>query len=187
MDYITLLILAIGLSFDSFAVSVISGLSLPRIQFIQASRLALVLAFFQAIMPLLGWGLQNSIRTLIEPVDHWISFLLLGGIGLKMVYESFSKEETQRISNPLQFRVAFFLGLATSMDALVVGFSVGNLLSKIMIATLMIGSITYFASMTGILIGKKTGPHISRYAELAGGLILLSIGSKILLEHLFRV
>lgn len=185
MDYLTLIILAIGLSFDSFAVSVISGLNLPRIQFFQASRLAFVLASFQAMMPLLGWGLQSSIRTLIDPIDHWISFVLLAGIGLKMVHESFSKEETPSIKNPLNFRVAFFLGLATSMDALVVGFSVGNLLAKIMIAILIIGSVTFFASMTGILIGKKTGPHISRYAELAGGLILLSIGSKILLEHIF--
>ena len=187
MDYITLMILAMGLSLDSFAVSVMSGLSVPRIQFLQATRLALVLAFFQATMPLLGWALQSGIRMLIEPIDHWISFVLLGGIGLHMIYESFSKQETQSIKNPLRFRVAFLLGLATSMDALVVGFSVGNLLSKIMIAVLMIGSVTYFASMTGILIGKKTGPHISRYAELTGGLILLSIGSKILLEHLFRV
>ncbi|WP_299580796.1 manganese efflux pump MntP family protein [uncultured Sunxiuqinia sp.] len=185
MDYVTLLILAIGLSLDSFAVSVISGLSLPKIQFLQASRLAIILAIVQAIMPLLGWGLQSGVRQLIAPIDHWISFFILAGIGLKMIYDSFTNRENQSIKNPLNLRVAFFLGLATSMDAMAVGFSVANLFSKLLIAILIIGSTTYFASMTGILIGKKTGPHITHYAELLGGLILLSIGAKILIEHLF--
>lgn len=184
MDYITLTILAIGLSFDSFAVSLISGLSVPKIEFLQASRLAIILALFQAVMPLLGWVLERNVRNFIAPVDHWISFVLLAGIGGKMIYDSLNKTETESISNPLHFRIAFFLGLATSVDAFAVGFSVADLLSKILIAIFIIGSTTYFASMTGILIGKKTGPHISRYAELAGGFILVSIGTKILFEHL---
>jgi manganese efflux pump family protein len=185
MELITVFLLAIGLSFDSFAVSVCSGLNLPHIRFFQAAKIAIFLALFQAVMPLIGWLVGNSIKSLIEPVDHWLAFGLLGLIGGKMIIESFLNSETREIKNPLNIGVILTLSLATSIDALAVGFSFSTFLDKIMMAVIMIGSVTFIASMLGILLGKKTGPKFNRYSEIAGGLILIFIGTKILIDHLF--
>ena len=185
MEFLTILLLAIGLSFDSFAVSVCSGLNLPQIRFFQAGKIAISLALFQAVMPLIGWLVGNSMKSIIEPVDHWIAFGLLSLIGGKMILESFISTEQREIKNPLHIRVILFLSLATSIDALAVGFSFATLLDKILIAVLIIGAVTFIASMLGILLGKKTGPKINRFAEITGGTILIIIGIKILIEHLF--
>ena len=186
MEILTIFLLALGLSFDSFAVSVCSGLNLPHIRFFQAVKIAFFLALFQAFMPLIGWLVGNSMKSLIEPVDHWIAFGMLSLIGGKMIIESFISSETREIKNPLHLRVILLLSLATSIDALAVGFSFAVLLYKILVAVLIIGVVTFVASMLGILLGKKTGPKINRFAEIIGGLILIFIGSKILIEHLFN-
>jgi putative Mn2+ efflux pump MntP len=185
MEFLTVFLLAIGLSFDSFAVSVCSGLNLPHIRFFQAAKIAIFLALFQAFMPLVGWLVGNSIKSIIEPVDHWIAFGLLSLIGGKMIIESFIDSEAREIKNPLDIKVILTLSVATSIDALAVGFSFATLLSKILVAVFIIGLVTFIASMLGILLGKKTGPKINRYAEVLGGLILLFIGVKILIEHFF--
>jgi putative Mn2+ efflux pump MntP len=186
MEIITVLLLAIGLSFDSFAVSVCSGLNLPHIRFFQAAKIAVFLALFQACMPLIGWLLGNSMKSLIEPVDHWIAFGLLSLIGGKMIIESFINSESREIKNPLHIRVILLLSLATSIDALAVGFSFSTLIEKILLPVIIIGLVTFIASMLGILLGKKTGPTFNRYAEIFGGLILIAIGSKILIEHILK-
>ena len=142
------------------------------------------MALFQAFMPLIGWLIGNSMESMIEPVDHWIAFGMLSLIGGKMIIESFIGSETREIKNPLHIKVILVLSLATSIDALAVGFSFAVLLDKILVAVLIIGSVTFVASMLGILLGKKTGPKINRYAEIIGGLILILIGLKILIEHL---
>jgi putative Mn2+ efflux pump MntP len=185
MDLLMVIFLAIGLSFDSFAVSVCSGLNLPNIRFYQAAKIALFLALFQATMPLLGWLIGNSMKSLIEPVDHWLAFGLLTLIGGKMITESFIDSEAREIKNPLLIRVILMLSLATSIDALAVGFSFATLLDKILFAAFIIGLVTFVASMLGILLGKKTGPKCNRYAEITGGLILILIGIKILIEHMW--
>ena len=185
MEIVTIFLLAIGLSFDSFAVSVCSGLNIPHIRFFQAVKIAIFLALFQAFMPLVGWLVGNSMKSLIEPVDHWIAFGLLSLIGGKMVIESFIDSEVREIKNPLNIRVILLLSLATSIDALAVGFSFATMLNKILIAVLIIGSVTFVASMLGILLGKKTGPKVTRYAEIIGGLILIFIGTRILILHIF--
>jgi len=184
MELITVFLLAIGLSFDSFAVSVSSGLNLPQIRFFQAAKIAIFLALFQAMMPLIGWMVGNSIKSLIEPVDHWLAFGLLGLIGGKMIIESFLNSETREIKNPLNLWVILTLSIATSIDALAVGFSFSTFLNRIMVAVIIIGSVTFIASMLGILLGKKTGPKFNKYSEIAGGLILIFIGTKILIDHL---
>jgi manganese efflux pump family protein len=184
MEIYTVILLAVGLSFDSFAVSVCSGLNLPHIRFFQAAKIAIFFALFQAFMPLIGWLVGNSVKSLIEPVDHWIAFGLLSLIGGKMIIESFSSSEVREIKNPLHIKVILMLSLATSIDALAVGFSFSTFLEKIFIAIFIIGLVTFIASMLGILLGKKTGPKINRYAEILGGLILILIGAKILIEHL---
>ena len=185
MEVLMVIFLAIGLSFDSFAVSVCSGLNLPHIRFQQAAKIALFLALFQGLMPLLGWMIGNSMKSLIEPVDHWLAFGLLTLIGGKMITESFISSEEREIKNPLLIRVILMLSLATSIDALAVGFSFATLLDKILFAALIIGLVTFVASMLGILLGKKTGPKINRYAEIMGGLILIMIGCKVLYQHLW--
>jgi len=186
MEILTVILLAIGLSFDSFAVSVCSGLNLPHIRFFQAAKIAFFLALFQGCMPLIGWLLGNSMKTLIEPVDHWIAFGLLSLIGGKMIIESFISSESREIKNPLHIRVIILLSLATSIDALAVGFSFATMIDKILLPVVMIGLVTFIASMLGILLGKKTGPTFNRYAEIIGGLILIIIGSKILIEHILH-
>jgi putative Mn2+ efflux pump MntP len=183
MELLTVFLLAIGLSFDSFAVSVCSGLNLPHIRFFQAAKIAIFLALFQAIMPLIGWLVGNSMKSLIEPVDHWLAFGLLSLIGGKMIIESLISSETREIKNPLNIGVILTLSIATSIDALAVGFSFSTFLNKILAAVIIIGVVTFIASMLGILLGKKTGPRFNRYSEIAGGLILIFIGTKILIEH----
>lgn len=185
MEILTVIFLAIGLSFDSFAVSVCSGLNLPQIRFLQAAKIAIFLALFQGTMPLIGWLIGNSMKSVIEPIDHWIAFGLLTLIGGKMIIESFINSEDREIKNPLLIRGILMLSLATSIDALAVGFSFATLLDKILFAALIIGLVTFVASMLGILVGKKTGPKINRYAEITGGLILIMIGCKILIEHMW--
>ncbi len=184
MNYLTLVIIGLGLSFDSFAVSVTSGLSVPKIRFVQAARLALILATFQGLMPLMGWLLESSVKRLIEPVDHWIAFVLLAAIGGKMIIENLRPHENRVIKDPLKLKVAILLAFATSIDALAVGFSIALLVEKILPAVVIIGTITFLASMTGIFIGKKTGTRFNKYAEILGGTILFSLGLKILFEHL---
>jgi manganese efflux pump family protein len=184
MEIVTIFLLAVGLSFDSFAVSVCSGLNLPQIRFLQAAKIAIFLAIFQAFMPLIGWLVGNGMKSLIEPVDHWIAFGLLSLIGGKMIVESFINSEEREIKNPLQIKVILTLSVATSIDALAVGFSFSTILDKILFAVVVIGAVTFIASMLGILLGKKTGPKINKYAEIIGGSILIIIGLKILIEHL---
>ena len=184
MEILTVFLLAIGLSFDSFAVSVCSGLNPPHIRFFQAAKIAIFLALFQALMPLIGWLVGNSMKSLIEPVDHWIAFGLLSMIGGKMIIESFINSEEREIKNPLHLKVILTLSVATSIDALAVGFSFSTILDKILFAVFVIGAVTFIASMLGILLGKKTGPKTNKYAEIIGGAILIIIGMKILIEHL---
>jgi len=184
MYYITIIVLAMGLSVDSFAVSVTSGLTLPKIRFIEAAKLAFLLALFQASMPVIGWFLESSIKSYIEPVDHWIAFGLLTLIGGKMIVEKLNAKEEKEFLDPMIFRIAVVLAFATSIDAMAVGFSLAMIMEKITPTVVIIGSVTFVASMLGILIGKKTGPNVAKYAEITGGLILISIGAKILIEHL---
>lgn len=184
MSYYAIIIIALGLSVDSFAVSVTSGLSMPKISFFQAIKLAFLLALFQAAMPFIGWLLESSLKRWIEPVDHWIAFGLLLVIGGKMIIENLRGHEEKKILDPMIFHVAVVLAIATSIDALGVGFSLALILDNIIPAIIIIGAITFIASMTGILVGKKTGPSVTRFAEIIGGLILISIGTIILFEHL---
>lgn len=183
MHYLTIFIIAVGLSFDTFAVSVSSGIILPRITFREGLRIAIVMAFFQALMPLLGWTVGQSIESWAKDFDHWIAFILLAGLGIKMIYESFSKEKDNRL-NPLELKVRISMAIATSIDALLVGFSFAFLEYKILYSTIIIGSVTFLVSMLGLLFGKKVGSRLGKRMEIVGGIILIVIGLKILLEHM---
>ncbi len=182
MGFITLLLLAIGLCFDTFAVSVSSGLLRKEIVFLQAVRIAFFLAIFQAIMPLLGWVGGITIKTWIEPFDHWVALGILTILGVKMLIESQKKSEDKNI-NPLDIKVILSMALATSIDAFAVGISFAIIEVNMIMAVLTIGSVTFFASMLGILFGKKTGSHFGQKMEIIGGVILIAIGIKIVIEH----
>ena len=184
-QFITFLLIGIGLSFDSFAVSVSCGLLKREIKFMQAAVIAISLAFFQAFFPVIGWLIGSTLKNLIESVDHWIAFGLLAFIGIKMMIEGIKPDGTLKNFNPFKFSVLIGLSVATSIDALVVGLSFGFLDIPILIPVLIIGIVTFIASMLGMLFGKYIPAKRSHQSLIVGGIILVLIGIKILVEHLW--
>ncbi len=184
-ELITFVFIGIGLSFDSFAVAVSCGLMKPEIRFKNATVIAFSLAFFQGIFPFLGWLIGTGLKDLIASVDHWIAFGLLAFIGIKMIVEGVKENGTLANFNPFQFSVLIGLSIATSIDALVVGLSYGFLNLPILFPVLVIGFVTFVASMLGMLFGKYIPAKRSRQSLILGGIILISIGIKILVEHLW--
>ena len=183
MGILTIILIAVGLNFDSMAVSVSVGLVVNNLRFKQAIKIALVFAFFQGLMPFTGWFIGSKIRDLISDYDHWIAFGLLFIIGAKMVYESFKKEEDKKPLNPLKALVMIGLAIATSIDALIVGLSFAFIDVNIYLSVAVIGTLTFLVSMIGMLTGKKASKLFGKKIEIVGGLILIGIGLRILLEH----
>lgn len=184
MEVLTLLIIAIGLSFDSFAISISCGLVHKDIKFSDAAKIAFLLALFQGLMPVAGWFIGSQVKMYIINIDHWVAFSLLFFIGLKMIIDS-KKEKCDKNINPLKFTVAITLAIATSIDAFIIGIGFALIEVNIYLAVIIIGAITFLISMLGMLCGKKTGEKFGSKMEIIGGLILISIGLKILIEHLF--
>lgn len=184
MEFFTIFLIAVGLSMDSFAVSITSGLVMSKIDFRNAMKIAFSLAFFQALMPTLGWLIGRKIEVYIESFDHWIAFGLLFLIGMKMILESRKANENDRSFNPLNPKVLLLMSLATSIDALVVGISFAFIEYRWFLSGLIIGATTFIISMLGILFGKKMGSRFGNKMEIVGGLILIFIGVRILFQHL---
>ncbi|MCX7986988.1 MAG: manganese efflux pump MntP family protein [Bacteroidales bacterium] len=184
MDFFAVLFVSIGLSFDTFAVSLSCGIKEKNIQFLAATRIAIVFAIFQALMPLLGWFLGITISNYVVSIDHWIAFVLLWIIGIKMVLDAWNHEKNDSSLNINDPKVIISLSLATTMDAFVIGITFAFLKVHIPMVLLIIGATTYIFSMLGMLFGKKLGQHIGNKVEFLGGIILMAIGLKILLEHL---
>lgn len=180
---ITFLLIGIGLSFDSFAVSVSCGLMKQEIRFKQAVPIAFSLAFFQAVFPVFGWLAGKTIHHFINAFDHWIAFGLLAFIGIKMIVEGVKPNGTLQNFDPFRKRIIISLSIATSIDALVVGLSFGFLEMPILFPVLIIGAITFIASMLGMLFGKNIPAKRSKQSLVLGGIILFGMGMKILLEH----
>ena len=178
-----LFVLAIGLSMDAFAVAVCKGLAMERISLKNAGIVGLWFGGFQALMPLIGYLLGYSFSDAIQSVDHWIAFALLGLIGLNMIKESRSCE-TEETCGCLAFKEMFTMAVATSIDALAVGITFAFLTVDIVPAVSMIGVTTFILSMVGVKVGSVFGAKYKSKAELAGGIILILLGTKILLEHL---
>jgi putative Mn2+ efflux pump MntP len=183
MNIFEIFLIAIGLSFDTFAVSVSSGLTISKIKFWQAFKIAVTLAFFQTLMPLIGWITGSQIENLIQNYDHWIAFGLLSLLGCKMVIEGLKNNHEEEKLNPLKTTVLIGMAIATSIDALVIGVSFAFIEINIYVSLLIIGVITFFSSMVGILIGKKVKGSFGNKMEILGGLILIAIGVKILISH----
>lgn len=185
MDLITIFFIAISLSFDSFAVATSSGILLKDISFYNAMKISFSLAFFQGAMPLIGWLAGIEIKQYIESIDHWIAFGLLTIIGIKMIIESLKHESVRKQLNPLDIKVMFSMSLATSIDALIVGISFAVVSIRIIPSVIIIGAVTFIIAMLGILFGKKAGKHLGREMEIIGGLVIIGIGVKILIQHLY--
>ncbi|MEZ5104261.1 MAG: manganese efflux pump MntP family protein [Draconibacterium sp.] len=185
LQLITFIMIGVGLSFDSFAVSVSCGLMKPEIRFHQAAIIANSLAFFQAAFPVVGWLIGSSLQGLISSFDHWIAFALLLFLGIKMIIEGIKPDSSLKSFNPFKFRMLIGLSVATSIDALVVGLSFGFLNVPVLWPVIVIGGVTFFASMLGMLFGKNIPAKRSHQSLIIGGVILVIIGLKILVEHLF--
>lgn len=182
MSLLELFLIAVGLSMDAFAVSVCKGLSLQKLGVRHAVLVGLYFGGFQALMPVLGWLLGYRFEHVIVSVDHWIAFVLLSLIGLGMIRESRSKSE--ELDDDLGLRTMLLLAVATSIDALAVGVTFAFLSVRILPAAGLIGVTTFLLSALGVYIGHVFGLRYKAGAEFAGGVILILIGLKILLEHL---
>ncbi len=182
MSLADLFILAVGLSMDAFAVSICKGLAMPRASLGKAALVGLWFGGFQALMPLLGYLLGSRFSHYISSVDHWIAFILLGLIGVNMIREAFSEEEAADAS--LNAREMFMLAVATSIDALAVGVTFAFLNVRILPAVSFIGVTTFVLSAAGVAAGHVLGGRFEKRAQIAGGVILILIGCRILLSHL---
>lgn len=183
MSFLELIIIAVGVSMDAFAVSICKGLSVRKLRPRHVFSVSLWFGGFQALMPLLGYLLGASFADVVSDYDHWISFVLLAIIGGKMVKESMEAEACD-IAPDFSFRTMLIMAVATSIDALAVGVSFAFLRVNIWTAVLLIGMTTAAFSGAGIMIGNVFGCRYKSKAELVGGLILVAIGIKILVEHL---
>lgn len=186
MSYPEIILIALGLSFDTFAVSVSTGLMVKKINFLQGVKIALVLAFFQSLLPFLGWLGGSQVVKYIAEIDHWFAFVLLSIVAIKMIIDAVNNNEEKKIIS-LSLRVLILMGLATSIDAFVVGISLAFVDINIYLSIIIIGITTFLAAMIGMLIGKQVQCHSGTKIEIFGGIILLGIGLKILIEHLSKM
>ncbi|MDD3335936.1 MAG: manganese efflux pump MntP family protein [Eubacteriales bacterium] len=182
-----LVLIAVALSMDAFAVAMCKGLCMRKLDLRRAAVIALFFGVFQAVMPLIGWFLGTQFERLITPVDHWVAFVLLSYIGGKMLWDAFhEKDDAEKcdLDAKLDMKELFILAIATSIDALAAGITFAVLKTDIVPAVLLIGLITFLLSLVGVVIGNRFGNKYEKKAEILGGCVLILIGLKILLEHL---
>ena len=184
MRFYEIVLIAVGLAMDAFAVSVCKGLKMSKVDYKYTFIIALFFGVFQAAMPIIGWFAGKQFEAYITSVDHWIAFILLGFLGGKMIYESFREEETTISS--FSTKTLLTLGVATSIDALAVGVSMAFLKTSIYFPAFIIGFVTFSLSLIGVICGYRFGKIKGINVELFGGIILIGIGIKILIEHLME-
>ena len=178
-----IIFISASLAMDAFAVSICKGLSMKKLDWKKAFIIALYFGAFQGLMPVIGYFLGATFSDLVTSIDHWIAFALLSIIGGNMIKESFDDEEEKRNDN-VDFKTMIVLAIATSIDTLAVGITFAFLKTNIVLSVVLIGIITFVISLLGVNIGNKFGDKFQNKAELSGGIILILIGLKILLEHL---
>lgn len=187
MTLVEIFLVGVGLSMDAFAVAICKGLAMPRVNRKQTLLIGLYFGVFQAVMPLTGWLLGSQFARHVTKMAPWIAFVLLAWIGGSMIRESLStKEEEEEEPEPaeLRHRELLMLAIATSIDALAVGVTFAFLQVRILPSVTLIGLVTFVLSFAGVAVGNRFGARFEKKAELAGGVVLLLIGLKILLEHL---
>lgn len=184
MGTIEILLISIGLAMDAFAVSICKGLSMKKMNWKKAFIVALYFAIFQALMPTLGFFLGTNFKDVVTRIDHWLAFILLVAIGVNMLKEAFSKDN-ESFDDDVGLKTMIVLALATSIDALAIGITFAFFRVSLIFSVLMIGVITFIISFAGVKIGNKFGNKYEKKAEIFGGGILILLGIKILVEHLF--
>jgi len=184
MALVEIILIAIGLSMDAFAVSITLGLSVKKPKIKEVLIPGIYFGLFQMLMPLIGYFAGINFASKIQHIDHWVAFVLLGIIGGKMIKESFSKEEQKVNDNPFRFMKMLLLAIATSIDALAVGITFAFFEVNIFMAIAIIGLATFCISIGGVKIGNIFGAKYKSKAEFTGGAILVILGLKILIEHL---
>lgn len=184
MTLISIILIAVGLAMDAFAVSVSCGLAVKPLRISYALRIAFFFGAFQAVMPVIGWAAGVSLRVIITSFDHWVAFILLMAIGCRMIYESFKKEKKSPGGNAVSMGGLLVLSLATSIDALAVGISFAFLKETILFPSLTIGSVTFILCFVGVWLGNRFGHIFENKFEMIGGLVLIGIAVKILISHL---
>jgi putative Mn2+ efflux pump MntP len=186
MGFGAILLLSVGVAMDAAAVAATRGLLARRVLPQHVLLVALLFGGFQAFMPLLGWLVGSHVGPIIERFDHWIAFLLLGGIGAKMLHEAYADEEntTPRPDELFRISILLVLALATSVDALAVGVTLPILGAPLLLSITTIGITTALLSGAGLLIGRRFGAQLGKRLDIAGGLVLIGLGTKILIQHL---
>lgn len=184
MDYLTITGIALGLCFDTFAVSLSCGVVQYRILFRQALKIAFVLALFQGGMTVAGYFIGSIVSDTLKAIDHWIALGLLSFLGIKMIIEGLKNKEIKEVPDFTNLMILLTIAIGTSIDAFAVGISFAFLDAKIWISGIIIGTVTFLASMTAIRIGKSAGEKLGQRVEIVGGIILIAIGIKIFLEHI---
>lgn len=184
LTLITDLFLAFGLAMDAFAVAVASGSATARIRFVEAFKLAFLFGLFQGVMPVIGWMIGLNFKDIVSAWDHWIAFVLLGIIGAKMIYDDLKGDENEGVDeSKVNIYKLLILALATSIDALAVGFGL-IILDSILLPVIIIGIVTYALSLGGVYLGHKYKHFGHNKTRIVGGVILIILGTKILIEHL---
>lgn len=184
MSFLEIILIAVALSLDAFAVSVASSSS-GKINDRRAMfRISFHFGLFQALMPVIGWSIGTGVNKVVHQFDHWLAFTLLLLVGVKMIHEAFKVEPSQKTFNPSKGWTLIILSIATSIDALVVGFSLALLNTEIIYPSVLIGVVTAILSLLGINLGKSFGNKFGKTMEITGGLILIAIGLRILLSHI---
>lgn len=184
MGILPLLLISISLSMDSFTVAIANGLSQCKVSTKKAFQIALSFAVFQALFPYLGWLAGKSVEKLIKDVDHWVAFILLLIIGVKMIYDGIKNPETTETVE-LRLNVIVAQSIATSIDALVIGIGLAFLNEPILFPVIAIGITTFLFSFFGVQLGKFIGNRIGSSVGIIGGVLLIGIGTKIFIEHMF--
>lgn len=182
MGLIEIILLGIGLAMDAFAVSVCKGLAIKKLNWKNTTIIASYFGIFQAAMPVIGYLLGSSFANLITRFDHWIAFILLLIIGVNMIRDSFA-DNSQEKNDKIDFKTMTILALATSIDALAVGITFAFLEVNLLLAVLIIGIITFITSIVGVKMGNKFSCRYQRIAGISGGIILILLGIRILIEH----
>jgi putative Mn2+ efflux pump MntP len=184
MELLAIIAIAVGLSMDAFAVSVVTGAAYKELHVRHTLRMASFFGGFQALMPAVGYLAGLTVSRYISGYDHWVAFGILAIIGLKMIYESFKIKEERKTMHPADIAVLLALAVATSIDALAVGITLSLITSSIVEAIIIIGVVTFVLSCVGVSIGKRFGHFFESGIEAIGGLVLIGLGVKILLQHL---
>lgn len=185
MSIIEIALIGVGLAMDAFAVSICKGLAMRRMNYKKAIIIAAFFGVFQALMPALGYVLGTTFANKMAAIDHWIAFILLALIGANMIKEALSSDDDECQDDSLRLGDLIMLSIATSIDALAVGITFAFFNVSLLLSVSMIGIITFIICVIGVKVGNVFGEKYKSKAELAGGLILIVMGAKILIDHLF--